>query len=350
MALTVSTIISDVQTLIDDDSNPTFAKILRFLNRGRQTLARDCPWYEKEVSYSSSINTYQIALPSDANKVKSILFRDVDNETRVEPLAEREWQQLDQNMAGPIYQKYFEFNFTLNMYPRLQTPADIFTLSADIGLTDTALIAADLSKASSVGKIIAGTEVIYYNGKNQSAYLFTITSGVVSQGDVYSNNSQTFIVESGGTLTSLIATGTGNPTASGTLTFVSGSSTSATTLTFSAFSSVEILKGLVRGSEGTTAATHTAGILMTERDVVITYYGVPPDLTSGQVDQIFEVNPDVLVYFCAWQSKIRDTDDTNPSADRQMQYFKQEYMKAVAEMKYNIRSRKDGPMKVMEVV
>jgi hypothetical protein len=281
MALTVSTIISDVQALLDDPSNPTFAQILRFLNRGRQTLARDVPWYEKETSYSSSTSTYQLSLPSDCNKVKSVMFRDVDNETRVAPLSEREWQQFDQSATGTSYTDYFEYNFQIWMTPRIQANADTSTLVGGIGAGDTSLILLSTVKLATIGKIIIDNEVIYYNGKDNT-------------------------------------TGT--------------------------------LQNLVRGQEGTTAASHLDGATATERDIIVTYYAVPADLTSGQVDQIFEINPDVLVYFCAWQSKIKDTDDTNSSANFQMQMFQQNYLKAVAEMKYNLRSRKDGPMKTQEVV
>lgn len=66
-------------------------------------------------------------------------------------------------------------------------------------------------------------------------YTFTITSANIVAGDVYTNNSQQFIVLTTGTSqTTLYTNGTGAPAASGTLTKVSG--TGPATLTFSDFS------------------------------------------------------------------------------------------------------------------
>jgi hypothetical protein len=67
-----------------------------------------------------------------------------------------------------------------------------------------------------------------------TAATFTVTSANATAGAVYSNNGQNFTVE--GTIasgTTLVASGVGNPAASGTLTKVSG--TGDATITFSAF-------------------------------------------------------------------------------------------------------------------
>lgn len=68
-----------------------------------------------------------------------------------------------------------------------------------------------------------------------SAYTFTITSATVVAGDTYTNNGQTFQVTTSGTVTSMPASGTGAPGASGTLTRASGSGPA--TLAFSGVSS-----------------------------------------------------------------------------------------------------------------
>jgi len=74
-----------------------------------------------------------------------------------------------------------------------------------------------------------------------SAYTFTITSATVVAGDVYTNNSQSFVVTSSGTVTSMPTSGTGAPAASGTLTRTSG--TGPATLTFSAVATSAPVKG-----------------------------------------------------------------------------------------------------------
>lgn len=67
-----------------------------------------------------------------------------------------------------------------------------------------------------------------------TAYIFTITSGNATVGATYTNNGQTFTVsETIAAQTTLVCTGTGAPTASGTLTKSGG--TGDASLTFSAF-------------------------------------------------------------------------------------------------------------------
>jgi len=85
---------------------------------------------------------------------------------------------------------------------------------------------------------------------NTSAYTFTITSATVVAGDVYSNNSQTFIVSTSGTVTSMPTAGTGAPAASGTLTKVSGTGPSSLT-----FSAVSTASQSVLGTTTTNAVT-----------------------------------------------------------------------------------------------
>jgi hypothetical protein len=82
-----------------------------------------------------------------------------------------------------------------------------------------------------------------------ASHTFTITSATVTGGDVYSNNSQTFTISKDTTGTSITTAGSGAPSASGTLTKVSGSGPS--TLTFSAVATSKPAKG------ASTVATNT---------------------------------------------------------------------------------------------
>ena len=71
---------------------------------------------------------------------------------------------------------------------------------------------------------------------SQTKYTFTIASSTVSQGAIYSNNSQTFRVQAAiSSSTTLVTIGTGASLASGTLTLVSG--TGPATISFSAVTS-----------------------------------------------------------------------------------------------------------------
>jgi len=83
-----------------------------------------------------------------------------------------------------------------------------------------------------------------------SQYTFTVTTANATSGDIYSNNGQTFTVT--GTIvagTTLVANGTGAPTASGTLTKVSGSGDATIT-----FSSSTVATVVVMSNAATTTA------------------------------------------------------------------------------------------------
>ena len=88
-----------------------------------------------------------------------------------------------------------------------------------------------------IGNLIIGSGIPFNTTVVSIAptqYTFTVTSANATVGATYSNNSQTFTVTS--TIvagTTLVCTGTGAPSASGTLTLVSG--TGDATIAFSAF-------------------------------------------------------------------------------------------------------------------
>lgn len=88
-----------------------------------------------------------------------------------------------------------------------------------------------------LGNLIVGTGIpigttVSFIAATQ--YTLTVSAANATAGAVYSNNGQTFTVTSTiASSTSLICTGSGNPTASGSLTLVSG--TGDATITFSSF-------------------------------------------------------------------------------------------------------------------
>jgi hypothetical protein len=84
-----------------------------------------------------------------------------------------------------------------------------------------------------LGLALPGDVVTFSSGFAEE-YVFTVTSANATAGATYTNNGQTFtVVDSIGFATTLYCTGTGSPTASGTLTKTSG--TGDATITFSAF-------------------------------------------------------------------------------------------------------------------
>ncbi len=85
---------------------------------------------------------------------------------------------------------------------------------------------------------------------------------------------------------------------------------------------------LSRGAEGTTAGTHADDVTVTLCDIEITYFKIPPDLTAvgDTVETIFEHNPEPLIYYLAWQTKIRDTDDVQAGGSNfQAEFFRRQY-------------------------
>jgi len=87
---------------------------------------------------------------------------------------------------------------------------------------------------------------------------------------------------------------------------------------------------LARGVEGTTAATHADDVVVTLCDIEITYYKIPTALTAvgNSVETIFDISPEPLIYYLAWQTKIRDTDDVQAGGSNfQAQFFQGLYEK-----------------------
>ena len=122
-----------------------------------------------------------------------------------------------------------------------------------------------------------------------SQYTFTVSAANATAGAVYSNNGVSLTVSSTITAgTTLVATGTGDPTASGTLTLVSG--TGDATIAFSAFTeSTPIVLSRAATSTGTSAISFysPASFIYLESDqqVSVIYNGGSPIILNP-----FEIN------------------------------------------------------------
>ena len=138
--------------------------------------------------------------------------------------------------------------------------------------------------------ITEGTTII---GVGQ--YTFTVTSANATAGAAYSNNGQTFTVTSTISAgTTLVCTGTGAPTASGTLTKVSG--TGDATITFSSFSS------------SSTDVTLSKPATLNGSGIGLTFYSPAVITAPGQI------NWDEPIYIRVIGSALTYTLAANPSS------------------------------------
>ncbi len=145
-------------------------------------------------------------------------------------------------------------------------------------LVTTGNIVANSTQLSSLGSLVglSNGDFIFGTGIPSGTtilaignYAFTVSSANATEGAVYSNNTQSFTVVStisAGTL--LVCTGTGAPTASGTLIKVSG--TGDATITFSAYSTNTV----TMSNEATLNATGTT----------VTFYDPSAITSPGQIN------------------------------------------------------------------
>jgi hypothetical protein len=109
------------------------------------------------------------------------------------------------------------------------------------------------------------------------------------------------------------------------------------------------LKNLSHGLEGTTAAAHSAGSTVTFRDVKVTYFKYPSDLTTtaSTVEDQFAMYPKLLEYYACWKAKEHDLDDGGTGgASQQSQYFAGMYQQELDKFKKWIWGREDETFKI----
>lgn len=111
------------------------------------------------------------------------------------------------------------------------------------------------------------------------------------------------------------------------------------------------LMTLTRAMESTTAATHTALDPITHRDILVSYYKSPEDLTTAStLEVVFNPYYKALEYFACWQAKLHDLDDiqatgVNNQADR----FYALYMTEKERLGLYMNIHSDGVLKVSVV-
>ncbi len=117
------------------------------------------------------------------------------------------------------------------------------------------------------------------------------------------------------------------------------------------FNSANNCYGLQRGLEGTSAATHTSGSTITERDIIYDFFKLPADLAYGDnVEAVFEMFPKALEYYICWQAKIKDTDDTNPGGGLMLDNsFKTKFEEEKNKIMYYLNKTFDGVRTIKEV-
>lgn len=101
---------------------------------------------------------------------------------------------------------------------------------------------------------------------------------------------------------------------------------------------------LSRGAEGTTATTHADDVTVTLCDIEITYIKIPTALTAvgNTVETVFEHNPEPLINYVAWQTKLRDTDDVQASGSNfQAEFFRRQYEIEKDRFSYEVNMGRD---------
>ncbi|HEY5236378.1 MAG TPA: hypothetical protein VIJ14_09390 [Rhabdochlamydiaceae bacterium] len=157
----------------------------------------------------------------------------------------------------------YENNQQIQVLPSITTsnvvpyPFSALTNSGDYTINSTTTLSISSSPAGIArGNLIIGASIPVNTTVINIAptqYTFTVTSANATVGATYSNNGQTFTVSA--TIvaaTTLVCTGTGAPSASGTLTLVSG--TGDATIAFSAFTQNT---NIIMSNAATSSATET---------------------------------------------------------------------------------------------
>lgn len=179
-----------------------------------------------------------------------------------------------------------------NILPyNFSTPTTTITATTD---STTSLVTTSFPTNIAEGQLIVGDGIpagTTVDSVGSTQYTFTTSSANATMGAVYSNNGQTFAVTS--TIvagTTLLANGSGNPTASGTLTLVSG--TGDATITFSAFTeSTTIIMSQAATSSGSPSVSfyNPASFIYLESDQAVSMIynnGSPMALNPFQINGI----------------------------------------------------------------
>jgi len=167
-----------------------------------------------------------------------------------------------------------------------------------------------------VGNLVVGTPIpagTTVTAIGTTQYTFTVTSAHATVGAVYSNNGQTFTV--GSTIvagTTLVATGAADPTASGTLTLVSG--TGDATIAFSSFTeTTSITMSQAATSSGTVAISFYAPAafvyMESDQQVSVIYNNGSPMALNP-----FQVNGRTVPGVFFMNGPVYSITVTNPSA------------------------------------
>ena len=266
MSVTVSQLISDCQTMVDDQDIPTMGSWLSYLNEARRDMFKASLCFMYESTTSSQANITNMAEPSDLYAIRDLRYCDSSgNWNEVLPLSKKEWEALSFITPSTSLQNYYEELRVLNFWPMLSQGAYSDTivnaLNATSGSTDPKLqLTVGTTGLPQVGRALIDTEKVGWSGLDPD--------GIT-------------------------------------------------------------LLNVTRGLEGSTAATHLVGAAFTNMDIKISYFQMPADLpgNSSTIETVFEMYKMGLKYFACWQAKIHDTDDLQASGvNAQMQNFLQLYV------------------------
>jgi len=362
MSLAVSTIVSDARWLFDDDSVPTLAQAVRHINRCRKEILQKTLCVEDEYTLSSAANTFKhtietIDLSSSTAlnvwRIKEITWWDNETPVKLTPFTLERFNSYSQETTQSDLTGYYVDNRSSTrkvwFFPRLTSAADTVTLAGThTNAVTTIHVSSGISSLPSVGKIRVtdaanGNETIEYQGKN----------GGYTTGTVTVTNSSTTVTGSGTEWDGELAVGdkfsiddstwyTILTVDSDTQITLSGAYAGSTSAGEDYYAGYKLLI-CERGAEGSTAFQHADGDTATERDIHVTYFRMPRTLaTTDNVEQVFEMNSDVLVYYIAWQAATHDTDGAGSGTSlRQAAMFKSQYEQALADFQLTFQTDYD---------
>jgi len=345
------------------------------LNEKQRDAYHERLWSFAEATFSISAvaNTSDYSLTSRIapGKVHTLTYDS-------QPLAKinnNRWEMLhwDTNTTGdPSH--FSVFGNRLRVYPISSDSASATTLDGDISATATTIYVNDASAFREPGRVIIGSEVISYDKIDNLKYYGDTTS----QFDITNTTGDTYRYTYDGTGTDPGITTTTFPTdstvkikapemtsdnegsfvitASGAnyfeITNADGAAVTNKTLAGGylavAQSSSNTLSGCQRGLEDTTAATHSDGDVVTERDFIGTGHKEPIDLVDMN-DETDIPDPRVLEYGAAMElalSKMNDqvlSDRLQIKYDKSLERLRDKFSRKATGSFFSIRDKNDYP-------
>lgn len=168
---TLASLRTDVRSRIVEPSADFFAdsELNTWLNQGYKNFAAETLWFEKIFGFSPTAGTEEYTLPSDNIFINQVMWDD-------------RWPVHDQDLeefrryvstanftqsTRPFVYTLFPWDGRIRLYP-IPSAAISTTLNGGINSSVNSIVLTDASLFPSRGRILIGTEQIYYTGKSSN--------------------------------------------------------------------------------------------------------------------------------------------------------------------------------------